>query len=89
MPSPTTTFIYRVESDKRLLATVARMYAESQPSQPLTLWREQLRYLLDRYGREVVIEVLTEDVPGMNMRYAMTLANLAERAESEQIQVEL
>ncbi len=29
MPPPTTTFTYRVESDKPLLATVARMYVTS------------------------------------------------------------
>ncbi len=29
MPSPTTTFTYRVESDKPLLAAVARMYVAS------------------------------------------------------------
>lgn len=82
MSSSTTTFVYRVESDRALLSAVARMYAESKPDGAVTTWREQLRWLITRYGREVVVETLTEEVPGLTMRHAVTLVDLAQRVES-------
>ena len=87
MPSPsTTTFVHRIESDAKLLASISRMYVESIADSPACRkavdWRPQLRYLLKQFGRDLVIETLTEDVDGLSTRHAMVLADLAEQEES-------
>lgn len=85
MPS-TGTFIARVETDQKLLVSIATMYGEARPEDPTCRmvggWREQLRYLLQQHGRAVVIDALLEDVEGLSMRHAVTLADLAERSPS-------
>ena len=88
---PTTTFIYRVESDKALLSAVTTLYVESLADTPAcrkaTTWRDQLSHLLQEFGRAAVIETLMERVEGLSMRHAITLADLAERAPSELVPV--
>ena len=50
-------------------------------------WRQQLSYLLQEYGRNVVIESLTDNVPGLTTRHATILADLAERTPSDLVPV--
>lgn len=88
---PTTTFLYRVESDRHLLSAVATLYVESLADTPACRkahgWRDQLSHLLREFGRPTVIETLMERVEGLSMRHAVTLADLAERAPSELVSV--
>lgn len=87
MPPPTTSFIYRVESDKPLLAAVARLYVASMADTPTGRkadgWRDQLRHLLREQGRAQVIDDLMAMVDGLTMRHAVTLADLAEKTPSD------
>ncbi len=85
----TTTFIYRVESDKPLLAAVARLYIASIADTPTCRkaegWRDQLRHLLREQGRAQVIDDLLDMVDGLTTRHAVTLADLAEQAPSDRV----
>ena len=45
-------------------------------------WRDQVAVLLTQFGRDIVIESLVESVPGLTVRHAVIMADLAERRES-------
>lgn len=87
MPASTTTFISRIDTDRQLLAVVGTMYqeavAEHGTDPHARGWREQLAVLITWHGREVVIESLVELVPGLTMRHAVTMADLAMRQPSD------
>lgn len=91
MFSPATTFTYRIESDKPLLAAVARLYVASMANTPTCRradgWRDQLRHLLREHGRAQVIDDLMDMVDGLTMRQAVTLADLAEKTPSDLVPV--
>ena len=46
-------------------------------------WRDQLRHLLQQFGRDLVIGTLTEDVEGLSTRDAVVLADLAEQDDGK------
>jgi len=76
-----TAFHHRIATDAPLLTSVARMYVESLANTLLSGkaqgWREQVCHLIDQYGREVVVEALMEDVPGLTLRDAVMVAVMA------------
>ena len=86
---PTTSFVYRVESNRALLAAVRQMYDEATAEDQVAIiaagWREQLSVLLARFGRALVLESLMEAVPELTLRQAMTLADLVERTPSDRL----
>jgi hypothetical protein len=88
------TFIARVESNAVLINAIASLYhaeivRRSAASAALARdWRAQTAQLIEWRGRAILVDDLMDLVPGLSVRDAVVVTDLAGRAPSESMRAQ-